>query len=52
MKAHHQRAHVRDVQLTFWSYKTTADGKYVFMQSMEDKANVRPGTREDFSKAL
>lgn len=49
-KTHHQRAHVRNVQLTFWSQKTSADRQYVFMQSMDDKAYGRPGTREGFSK--
>ena len=48
---HHQRAHVRNVQRSFWSQKTSSNRKYVFMQSIDDKAYVRPGTSEGFSKA-
>ena len=48
---HHQRAHVRNVQRTFWSQKTSSNRQFVFMQSIDDKAYVRPGTSEGFSKA-
>ena len=48
---HHQRAHVRNVQRSFWSQKISSNQKFFFMQSIHDKAYVRLGTSEGFSKA-
>lgn len=47
---HYQRAHKKNIIKKFFS-KTNADNKkYCFERSIDDKAYVRPGTREGFEK--
>lgn len=48
--AHHQRAHVKNVQRFFFSDRSSNERKYCFARSSDDKAYLRPGTSEGFEK--
>jgi hypothetical protein len=45
---HHQRCHIKNVQLQLFNDQSEA--KFAYLHSMDDKAYVRPGTSEGFEK--
>ena len=45
---HYQRAHIKNIKMEFFSKAKETTHKYCFMQSMDDKAYLRPGTSEGF----
>ena len=46
---HYQRAHVKNVKITFFGKESEESSKLCFMRSIDDKAYLRPGTSEGFS---
>ncbi len=48
---HHQRAHINNVKMYFFSEKAGNMQKYVTMRSIDDKAYIRPGTGEAMDKS-
>lgn len=48
---HHQRAHVNNVKMFFFSNKMARNRKYCFCRSIDDKAYIRPGTCEAMNNA-
>lgn len=48
---HHQRAHVNNVKMYFFSRKTEDHKKYCLCRSIDDKAYIRPGTGEGMNHA-
>lgn len=45
---HYQRAHVKNIKMEFFSKANELTRKFCFMQSVDDKAYLRPGTSEGF----
>ena len=48
---HHQRAHVNNVKMFFFSQKNKSKQKYCFCRSIDDKAYIRPWTGEGMNHA-
>ena len=48
---HYQRAHVKNIKMAFYSKKAEHSSNLCFMQSIDDKAYLRPGTSEGFMNA-
>ena len=48
---HFQRTHVKNVKMTLFSDTSNESRHYSFLQSIDDKAYIRPGTSEGFSSA-
>jgi hypothetical protein len=48
---HHQRAHVNNVKMFFFSQRNEKNRKYCLCQSVDDKAYIRPGTGEGMNHA-
>lgn len=48
---HYQRAHVKNIKLSFFSSQAEEAKHLCFMRSTDDKAYLRPGTSEGFDKA-
>lgn len=47
---HYQRAHVKNIKMSFFSRKKAGESKLCFMRSVDDKAYIRPGTSEGLEK--
>ena len=45
---HYQRGHVKNIKMAFFSKANEETRKFCFMQSVDDKAYLRPGTSEGF----
>lgn len=45
---HYQRGHVKNIKMEFFSKANEATRGFCFMQSVDDKAYLRPGTSEGF----
>ena len=48
---HFQRAHVKNVKMTLFSDTSNESKHYSFLYSIDNKADIRPGTSEGFSSA-
>ena len=47
---HYQRAHVKNIKMTFFSNRQLQHSHLSFMRSTDDKAYIRPGTSEGLEK--
>ena len=45
---HYQRAHMKNVKFSFFGQESAGNSHLCFMQSIDDKAYLRPGTSEGF----
>ena len=45
---HYQQAHVKNIKMEFFSKAKEVTRRFCFMQSVDDKAYLRPGTSEGF----
>ena len=48
---HYQRAHVKNIKMAFYSKKAEHSSNLCFMQSIDDRAYLRPRTSEGFMNA-
>ncbi len=49
VNTHHQRAHIKNIQMKL--FESVDSAKWAYIHSMDDKAYVRPGTSEGFEKS-
>ena len=48
---HYQRAHINNIKMNFFSLRNEETKDLCMIESMDDKAFIRPGTSEGLEKA-